>query len=528
MKRHWLAFVLAFLVGVISIAPQLYAYRDANYKGIQMFGADAEYDYVAKMNQGFSDAGKPVYLAPQLGERFMGSIARMSHARVIEVNVAFKFLSAVALFLILYGMLLEIFGLRMIAILGPLLVMLGITILNFKIHVDTFLPYTRPISPQLSSILLFLGMWGTYRIATRPTRYRLAIFLGLLTALSLYVYIYTWAFLMGLLGLYALYHIAKRHWPALKPFAVSIGVSMAGAIPFLVNAVHARGNADYLDTGARIGLIHTHMPLVGLWLLGGIILVALLWPREQQRSKYFFLASFSALVILLNQQIITGIRLQPGHFQWYFIKPLVAITIVVVGWYWAGKFVSRLRYRVILGVLAGMIFFANGIYVQAYSYRQNYDTFLHNQQAAWVMNFLNSTYPDKKTIWADHDLSTLIEAYTHHTAPNKTMAPYYLDSREHLRDMLFLEYRLRDITPDIILRTLQQERDYVTGRIFGIYYRDLPGSHTLPDAYLEQLAEQYKIFYATPVGIAYKKLGIDIFITDRPHEGLSIHQVIPQ
>ena len=50
IKSHKVAVILAILVGLVSVAPQLYVLKDHNYRGIQMFGTDAEYFYVGEVN----------------------------------------------------------------------------------------------------------------------------------------------------------------------------------------------------------------------------------------------------------------------------------------------------------------------------------------------------------------------------------------------------------------------------------------------------------------------------------------------
>ena len=43
IKSHKIAIILAVIVGLVSVAPQIYVLKDQNYRGIQMFGTDAEY-----------------------------------------------------------------------------------------------------------------------------------------------------------------------------------------------------------------------------------------------------------------------------------------------------------------------------------------------------------------------------------------------------------------------------------------------------------------------------------------------------
>src|SRR3989344_1011645 len=132
IKSHKIAIILAVIVGLVSVAPQIYVLKDQNYRGIQMFGTDAEYMYVGEINRALYedyskgpfpvDPGKNYYLAPKLGQRIMAFFAKIFSTRAIEINVALKFAGPILLFLILYGWLLEIFSLRLVALIAPLFV----------------------------------------------------------------------------------------------------------------------------------------------------------------------------------------------------------------------------------------------------------------------------------------------------------------------------------------------------------------------------------------------------------------------
>lgn len=545
IQSHTVAITLAIIVGGVSIAPQLYLLKDQNYKDIQMFGTDAEYDYVAKMNQASyddyskgpfpPDPGRNYYLAPKLGERTMGFLATVSHTRAIEINVIFKFVCSALLFLILYGWLLEMFSLKAVALIVPLFVILGVNLLSpveiwklasLKTSIDTFLPYTRPISPQISSIFLFLGLWGIYNWGLKESRLKTAIFLGVLSGLSLYEYIYTWTFLTVVLSLYLVYFVLYKKTEKAKYFSCTLAINGIIAFPFFINLLKARLDPDYIDTAARIGTISSHTPIFGVWILLGYLALIFLWPRDKYRDiKYFFLFLFTALVVVLNQQIITGLKLQPGHYHWYTTKPLIAIIIIFLGIYCIKRAVTNKKLRIAIPVFLGAIFFLNAIVIQTHSYATNYPTYEKNQRYAPLLSFLNGTYQQEKTIWADPDLSTLIMAYTQHNAPDNRHAQYYLDSRNHLRDMLFLEYRLKGVTEKNITSVMESERDYVTSKIFGIYYRDLPGDRKIPEAELNKLVLEYKEFYKIPLDQVFKNVKIDLIVEDKVNNDLSIDKL---
>ncbi len=540
LMAHRLAIIIAIMVGVISIAPQLAAVRDQNYKGIQMFGTDAEYDYVAKMNQAQYDdyskgifptePGKNYYLAPELTERSMGFLARIFHLRVIEVNIIFKFMGSVILFFILYGWLLEMFSIKSVAVVAPLFVILGINLLDpheivrllsLKTHIDSFLPYTRPVSPQISSIFLFCGLWGIYHFIHAGGRLRSALLLGIVSGLSLYVYIYTWTLLVVVTGLCLAYFGVRKEFIKVKYFLVVIGVNFLLASSFFLNLLKARGDLDYINTSARIGLIHSHAPIFGASLILGVLIIIFLWPSYRPGTKYMFLCMFGAVALLLNQQIITGLKLQPGHYHWYTTKPLLAIILVFLVLYWSEKFILNRSVRLAIPILLGGVFFINAAILQAHSYSANYSNFQSNQQYSGLLNFIGQNYPQRATVWAEPKLSTLILAYTHHRSPNNAHAQYYLDSQAHLKDILILEYRLKGILGKDIRAMLDTDREYITSKLHGIYYRDLPGNQQISDTELEDLSLQYSKSLALPLIEIFNKLNIDLVV-----EGASQNSVL--
>src|SRR5258708_4496948 len=140
-RSHHLAIILALAVGLVSIAPQIFAFHDRHYKGIQMFGTDAVYFYVGEINRAQyenynsgapfpPDPGKNYYLAPKLGQRIMAVIAKTLHVGAAAVNTSFKFLGPAALFLVVYFWLLEMSAGQIVALMAPLFVILGANLLN--------------------------------------------------------------------------------------------------------------------------------------------------------------------------------------------------------------------------------------------------------------------------------------------------------------------------------------------------------------------------------------------------------------
>jgi hypothetical protein len=536
LQSHYVAVVFAIFIALISVAPQIYVLQDAGYKGIQMFGADAEYDYVAKVNKAqyadYSkgpfppDKGKNYYLAPQLGERMMALAAKILHVRAIDINVIFKFLSAAVLFLLIYFWVLYMSSSKEIALIASLFVLLGTNLfdpaeifrmISLKTGIDSFLPYTRPISPQISSFFLFGGLWGIYRLVYGDYRLRIAIVIGLISGLSLYSYIYTWTFLTVLLGLYFIHLIAQKKYERAKNIFYALLANGALALPFFINLLKARVDIDYADTALRIGAIHSRAPVFGLLFALACAALVFLWPREHKNVKYFFLFNIAALAVVLNQQLITGLKLQPGHYHWYVTKPLLALIASFLALCWAQR-IWAYRGKAIMAVLLAIVFLANAAVIQAHSYSANYSAYAENQRYAPLLSFLDAAYPQKKNIWTEHNLSTLIMAYTRHNAPDNAHAMYYIASQKHLRDMVFLEYRLKGVEAEDIAGALDRDREYVTARTWGIYYRDLPGTHEISDVELNSVAAGYREFLKIPLEGVLKDMDIDIIVVDSDND----------
>ncbi len=536
---HWIALSLALLVGAVSVAPQIYVLSDNHYQGIQMFGTDAEYFYIGQVNlaryENYSqgpfptDPGKNYYTNPKLDKRAMAALATILHLSVVALNVVLKFIGPALLFLLMYFFLLELFSISSVARMGPLLVLLGINLFNptdllrlgsLTTSIDSFLPYTRPFSPLVSSLFLFLCLWGIYRLVVGTLSLPKSIGLGILIGLTLYQYIYSWTFLVVVLGLYGLYFLVKRDREKIKLFFLTGFVSAVTVMPFFINLLKARADLDYVYTTARNGLIHTHLPIFGIWVLCGLLASLFLWPKKHDTTKIFFLVLCASLAVVLNQQVITGLKIQPGHYHWFYVKPLIVILISFLTLSFMERKVANKKLKTVAYILLGTVCFINAIIIQTHSYASNYATYQKNQQYRPLFDFLNDHYRDKKNIWASSDLhvsypdlSYLILAYTHHRAP--MVLDIYSASQAHSRDMLFLEYRLQGIGEKDILAAMTKDKNNVETTLYGIYYRDLPGSNGFPEAELEKLALEYSEFAKIPLEQVLKQMNIDIILENK-------------
>lgn len=534
LKGHWMAVVLAIVLGFICVSPQLIARNDSLYRGIQMFGTDAEYDYVANINQAryddYSqsfippDQGKDYYLAPMLGERAMMLLGKISGLGSIGINVTAKFIFPAVLFLVLYAFFLEMLSLRSVALVAPLFIVLGSSLVDLKgaidflslsTSVDTFLPYTRPVNPQMSSIFMFICLWLIYRLLTKKNKAWLAIIIGSIAGLSLYVYVYTWSFIIVFFGICGIGLMAKRDWERFGFIIVALITNILIVAPFFANIVRARLDGDYLDTVARIGLVPSHEITIGLLIVMGFLALIFLWPRtESTRARSYLAYILISLVLVLNQQLITGVKLQPGHFHWYIAKPFFILIIAFLAIYWARR-IFKHRGEVIVSICLVFLIIISGGLVQINSYHANYDEFLSDQRYAPVLAFLNSYSSERNTIWAETDLSTLILAYTHHKAPNNLHSQYYNHSQKYLQDILFLDNRLSNDVARRVDDFSESGWPYIASRLYGIESAKIYDSESSIISELSRLAVSYDAFQEIPLSSGLKELDVDTIIVEK-------------
>ena len=201
-----------------------------------------------------------------------------------------------------------------------------------------FLPFLRRYVPGVPLVFLFLFCgcaWRALTGGTRRARLLHAVAAGLLFALQVYSYFYHWTTSAALLACLAVAWASARPagWRgAVSPFAIICAIALASLAPYF--ALVAR-RAPSMD--ATQALLHTREP--DLW--RGVILVAALaalalafgvWRglvRPRDPAVLFTFSLAATVVVVFNQQIVTGRSLQPMHYEQY-VGNYVALLAAVL------------------------------------------------------------------------------------------------------------------------------------------------------------------------------------------------------
>ena len=540
LKRHWIALIFALGIGVVTVSPFVYFQTTAGYQGISMMGTDAEDHYLARMQEvydGYPSQGN-VFLPdktvspiePGLGEWLEAQFGKALHLSVSQAETAGKFILPFTIALLIYALAYTLSASRAASALASIAVMLGdpfvsnprllIELLHSTVPQTSFLIYARPVSPEMSAIFLFGTLLILARlfftqitVMSRGRRVAALVAVAVLTGLSLYVSFYTFAFLGALelvMFLSALFRRKYSH--ALELGSAGLG-GLILAIPFVINYLHIAAAPAYASASERFGFIATRAPVFGA-LVFILIAAALFIPNRLQAARTFFLYGAAALILILNQQLITDHVLQAGHFHWYVTRPFVCIAGAILFSALVARFV---RHKIIsfglYGLVCGVLIYG-AVLVQIGAYRAVYPVAHAAQTYASLLASLNAT-SSPQVVWANRDLSSYVSIYTHDDAPNDNYAEYYLIPEQYLVTRLFLEYRLRGVTPANVREVMTQDRADISARLFGVYWRDAAGSYAaIPGALLDKYAQEYKDTYAESIPARLASLDVTTVIWD--------------
>jgi hypothetical protein len=186
------------------------------------------------------------------------------------------------------------------------------------------LVYARRYNPALSAVFFYAWLLLGLQ-ALRSRRILVAVLAGAAGGALFYSYFFFGAFALILGGLWAAVCLLFEK-EQLRAALASLAAQMAAAAPFawwtLENA------AQHLATSSEA----SHRPYLP-WphILGMCVAIALLFAarRGERRAEQSWLAAVGvAPMILMNQQVLTGVRAEPQHVV-YLLPPLATLILCV-------------------------------------------------------------------------------------------------------------------------------------------------------------------------------------------------------
>lgn len=363
--------------------------------------------------------------------------------------------------------------------------------------------FSRPVHPSFSFVpfsifLLFLSFF-------KKTQSKTALFGALLfAALLWYFYLYFAIFAGVLFGLVvALRSLTQKSLTPLFFFLIYLLFST----PYLIHNLNLQTNPEFLAVGPRLGTFESRTPVLSLQALC-LLILALVFYHSKKFPLWPSLLPLSYL-ITINQHLLSGITVQPGHWSLY-VLPFVSLytfTLIVIRLQSFRKFLQPTA--LILMVVLIFRVYLN----QTYTFKSHKNLYTNLQTMAPGLTWLDQNADLDSVILAPMDLAPLVSAYTNHF---NYYSPYDFTTwakNERLVHNWLVHMRLNDVLPSQAYSYLNLNRSRVSEYVFGLTYLVLNQDFAaIEDEKLLSLASKYSDFYSQPLINNLKKYQIDYVI----------------
>lgn len=567
LKTHSVAVLLAIAAGALIGGPHVWFILSAGdqYQGIQMFGADAETNYLTRIQEAAEggDAANPYLFEEKgtlpssyeiLGERILAIPTVLFGIPVATMNLWYKFFLPAIAFMLAYGLAFRVTRRRSAGIIAASLGILGLQLFSvadlkyflgmagpaYEVFTN-FANYGRPVNPEFSGILFFVYLnllWSFWTLGGMDWEHvwkrKLAVILGLAAcyAASFYVYFYTWTFFTVLNGLFFLGLLALRRVRDAVHIAFLTALGFLAAIPYILNLIAFTYHPYYRDISKTFGFIFTHAPrastagIATTFTLIATVLLERFAParthaRDEKHTALFLALLLGTAFIVINQQVITGRLLQEGHYHWYFNTAIFGLILA-----WAATTIGRRMtfkwFMPIIAAIVALLAFATTLQIQRASYLAQKEAALADQPYAPLFDWLNENAEPEEVVLADRRLSEWTTVYTHQNAFWSEYNFTYLVPRVRFMYTLFLYLTLHDIPasamPEAAFHPPAHGADEAAYNQPNT--RGLVGNRReyLIGFYPDGMAELYQYYLASPFEDRLKDYRIDYIAVDLRHD----------
>ncbi|MBM2820987.1 MAG: hypothetical protein HW405_747, partial [Candidatus Berkelbacteria bacterium] len=265
IKEHHLAIIFFFIVGFISVAPQILSIRALgnDYQGIHFIYIDDEVTYMTAIRDildGHWLSGSPFFYEYKYlksvvlpwGNYFYALPTLITGFSLVNILIISKFLFPAGLFILIYLLIKKLIGdggnnflVKISAVSGGLFATLGYDLLDYKwawsflsgkimdVHL---LIWTRPVNPITGALLVFIFLLSTWSIINKRRPIYAILTTGLLLGLMTY-YFFSWGIAAAILGsLIAVCLFRKKYREAVALTAIGI-INFLVSLPFWFNVL---------------------------------------------------------------------------------------------------------------------------------------------------------------------------------------------------------------------------------------------------------------------------------------------------
>lgn len=345
-------FLFALVVGLAHVYPDIKFIHELgdDYRGIAITPSNDEVKYLAMINTIYK--GQDICLGgfdnyEQIGQPWtfgflpvlaLGVVGKLFNITVINLDMLMTFLLPAILFVLLYFFILRLSESFSLAVIGSISLILGYSVFtaNVQIIKETFmlsysshLWFLRPISPQFNHILLILALILIYE-SLCSNKIFLSWAAGILTGLLFYVFIYYWTFIYAGLSVLFFVFLARRENLYRRKIFTIFFLSVLISVPYWLNFWRLLHHPHYRDLEYFLNVINSRRPILPVsYILSSSIILFTYYKKEINLSFWYIFSFLVGGLICLNQHIITGKVMFPGHWMGYSNKTVLIVSLFV-------------------------------------------------------------------------------------------------------------------------------------------------------------------------------------------------------
>ncbi|OGY51290.1 MAG: hypothetical protein A3J59_02360 [Candidatus Buchananbacteria bacterium RIFCSPHIGHO2_02_FULL_56_16] len=537
LKKNYPALIIAAAVGFIMLLPQLFLIADLGnqYQGIAITEIDNDDFYYSRIKDAYD--GKLLISSPRIynpdrvpaaipgfGEFLVALVAHIVQVSVGTMAVVGSFLFPAILYLVLFFFTRTVTGRPLLALLAPATIILASNIAFFpaeliKLFTEpaalTPSAYLRPIHPQISSILFFSFLWAWY-LAWDRHQWRYTIASGVLFGALFYTYLYAWTFAVVFLGLHVLLLLIKREYQRALQMAAIVAIGALVSIGYWWNYLSVASLPSYSELTKRFGFYDSRKPFFSTFLLLDAVLISLcaFFRKWSGRAITLCLTLVLTSVIVINQQVVSGIRFFPGHYHWYYIVPISTLIILWAVYEWLASWRPRALLTIFL-VGAALVAGVNGIVSQYQYYLRERPAYADAQRYTAVYQWINENVePGAVVLVHEGKLADKLTVFTsvYSYLPHRTDRQYVI-AQSYFRHTYFTKLYLDgDRDPENAVRADDYTLMYTLFGYYNLYRYDCYACFSEPE--LQQLKDDYREYLQNDFNANLKKYKVNYALWD--------------
>ncbi len=423
IRRQWPALLLAVLVGMATLLPQMFSVRamGERFSGIYPELNNDERYYASRgqeVRDGHYRLSNPYLFEHKDGpalqfwlpDFILAKSAEALGFSAHEASLFYDFLFPAVLTLLTYSIAFFLTENIRLAVASAIL-------LHFGIFLELF---NRPVSPQFNFIFFLTLFLSLVRfIQTKKVSWGIAGTIALGALFHVYTYYWTYFFVLLPVFIFLSLVVLRKNFRRAPFFFIMAGAVVIG-IPYFFQMIESTRLPFYSETIARLGMIPTHFPSGIYIVIPGALLVfcffLLFWKNILPRTELalFVFSAVLAAPIVTNQHVLTGGNLE---FSSHYLSLSVFVFVFAAAYLlrYAADFLEKGRRELVLWAIVLIVSAASlpNAYrtVRAQSFVS--PALYSEQRYGKVLSWLNENTEKDSVIVSDEPLSVLVPAYTH-------------------------------------------------------------------------------------------------------------------